>query len=592
MNNLVPAHQKIRIFDIALSTYLILLGGLYGTIAAGQILGFLKLYRPAWAIILSLVLSGVVGWALFRFAKPFLRSVLDAGSRPGANRWLEWACYGAGLLLLVFLILIPLIRWPYSAVSTDLFWDAGAYHFPTAIQMVKMGSAWDLSIAYGDYPFGYESLIAQAFVLTNSPLLFGTVHALIAAFFFFSLWLLACRYTRLLPGFLFLVVSLVLCNFTLFQRFGSDPWAIISTQVDIIGGNDLFLGAAMLSALLFAPIGPRYNQASYSIYGLALASMIVVSTKPNGAFILLLAWGMVLVYQYLAYRKKELPLVTLASNLLLAGLLIFPGILWAVRNFIAEGRLLPQDTLDIQGWSIFNNLGNPFFYNYLPKQFVFLMAVIFICLVFTLAFKKRVHWTLLAAFLVLLFGFIVTPTTAFYLTTQIPTKIAWRFGIALVSFELIALLLLFEPLLNWLFGFITRWNIVRAGVSVLVILAGMLGVWKNIYRLHYYPGADIVMRDQWRTSVGVDGYYSVYDYIQKNVRNSVVWIENGLPFYTYGPGFTNTVTRSKPPDYIVFISTAWNTPVAGYPSTLNTPDWNKTWKLVYEDSQGRVYKRK
>jgi hypothetical protein len=71
----------------------------------------------------------------------------------------------------------------------------------------------------------------------------------------------------------------------------------------------------------------------------------------------------------------------------------------------------------------------------------------------------------------------------------------------------------------------------------------------------------------------------------------VVIIENGLPFYLYDAGFTNSVTRSRPADYSVFLKTSWLGP-GNYPKTLSQPNWSKIWQLVYEDTEGRVYKRK
>jgi hypothetical protein len=71
----------------------------------------------------------------------------------------------------------------------------------------------------------------------------------------------------------------------------------------------------------------------------------------------------------------------------------------------------------------------------------------------------------------------------------------------------------------------------------------------------------------------------------------VVIIENGLPYYLNDAGFTNSVTRSRPADYIVFLKTAWINK-GGYPGKLKQPAWAQTWNLVYEDTQGRVYQRK
>jgi hypothetical protein len=90
--------------------------------------------------------------------------------------------------------------------------------------------------------------------------------------------------------------------------------------------------------------------------------------------------------------------------------------------------------------------------------------------------------------------------------------------------------------------------------------------------------------------VGVDGYYSAYDYVQKNVRNSTVWVENGLPYYVYGTGYTNTVSRENSADYIVVIKTDWfGEGGVDIPIYFNPEEWQNHYSVVYEDPQGIVF---
>jgi hypothetical protein len=44
-------------------------------------------------------------------------------------------------------------------------------------------------------------------------------------------------------------------------------------------------------------------------------------------------------------------------------------------------------------------------------------------------------------------------------------------------------------------------------------------------------------------------------------------------------------------ELIVYLRTSWINE-GGYPETLNQPEWSQTWLLVYEDAEGRVYKRR
>lgn len=90
--------------------------------------------------------------------------------------------------------------------------------------------------------------------------------------------------------------------------------------------------------------------------------------------------------------------------------------------------------------------------------------------------------------------------------------------------------------------------------------------------------------------VGVKGYYSVYDYIQKNVRDSIVWVENGLEYYVYGQSYTNTVSRENSPDYVVVIKTDWfGEGGLEIPSYFDPDGWQNYYSVVYEDPQGTVF---
>ena len=126
---------------------------------------------------------------------------------------------------------------------------------------------------------------------------------------------------------------------------------------------------------------------------------------------------------------------------------------------------------------------------------------------------------------------------------------------------------------------------------MLILLFAGFCIWSERGLLITHPEMEIVLHDQYHQSVGVNGYHSAYDYVQKNITHSVVNIENGLPYYLYDPQITNSVTRSRSADYVVYLQTPWINE-GGYPDNLDQPDWQKAWQLVYEDGEGRVYKRK
>ena len=93
-------------------------------------------------------------------------------------------------------------------------------------------------------------------------------------------------------------------------------------------------------------------------------------------------------------------------------------------------------------------------------------------------------------------------------------------------------------------------------------------------------------------AVGVGGYHSPYDYVYQNVQHSVVWVENGLNYYAYGREYTNSTTRSRKPDYVIVLQTAWWGGDPHYPELVASPEWDQNYRIVYEDSEGRVYQRR
>jgi hypothetical protein len=556
----------------------------YGVIFSGQVLGLLRIYSAIPAVVLSILVGGCL-FFLFMRNREWIADFPEA--QPVVSGWgraLELALLGTGIVLFVVLALYPLADWPFSSISHPLTWDAGLYHFPKAIEMLAHGSAWDMSIDYGEYPFGYESMLALAFGLNHAGYLIGLAHALIAAYFFLAVWLLVARFTRLPRRLITLLVVVLLLSRLFFPKLDSNIWWIIWTQVILIGKNDLLLGGALLSIVLFMPFGETKGR--FFLPGLAAASMIALSVKPNAALLVVFAWVAVLIELLRAGQIKPQP-----RRLAAAGALILPGLLWAARNLVALHALFSPAALKLGGLSIAANLTNPYLYKHIPSQLVIVVALL--GLVVGAAFHwKRLRWHALTG-AVFLLTFVLTPASAFLGSNQQPAQIAWRFALALLGYEFVLLLVLFEPVIlrvyDWLAG--KPW-LCGAGIA-LTVCFGVWGLYMGRDLLRPEPHGERVLQDQFPAAVGVDGYYSAYDFVQKNVHGSVVIVENGLPYYLYDAGFTDSVTRSRPADTLVVFKTAW-TPgkPEAYPELISQPGWDAKWKLVYEDSQGRVYKRK
>ena len=574
---------------LPLYAFITLLALVFGGIFAGQVLGFLRLYTPAAAILLTLAVAVAACWLYIRSGGlTFLQSITSTDDEADKPSLLEIALYAAGLILLVLLILLPVLRWPASPIATSLEWDAGAYHFPKAIELYATGSAWDFTISYGEYPFGYESLLALGLSTTGSEALFGLVHGLINLTLVLSLWLLARRYTQLPGGFLFFLTNLLVLSGML--PVESNLWWVFHPLLYTVGKNDLFLGAALLAALLHAPVGRKANQAQFHPAGLAITSMIALSIKPNALYGIGFLWLLVLI----RWRQEAGNLISAMRNhwktLLFSGLTMLGGLLWIPRNLIAQGSLFSPGVMEVQSWSIAANLNNPFFYNYIPRNLLVLTAVLVLFIALT-AIKRprRLSWSLAAAFFVLFVSFLFTPATAFFVHRDVPTQIAWRFAVALLGFAYLALLTIVSPLVEIVYVWVSSKRLTRLAALLVIAALTFSVVWFQRDVLPAAPENARLLRDPYQETVGVDGYHSAYDFAQQNIRNSVVWVENGLPYYAYDKTFTNTTTRSEKAQYVIVLKSEGQDL---FPEQVYTDEWEGNWQIIYEDPQGRVYERK
>ncbi|MCJ7623562.1 MAG: hypothetical protein MUO76_08650 [Anaerolineaceae bacterium] len=574
----------IRIYGILISI-------LYAIILSGQVLGFLRIYTPITALLSGLITAVLASWAYFTFGgSAFLTAVLPKKKDRKTSHPLEIICYAAGLVLLILLMLWPLMRWPYTPISETLSWDAGIYHFPKAIELYRTGSAWDLSLSYGEYPFGYESLLAFGLSISGDGLLFGSAHALITLFLLLTIWFLARRYTQLPPGVLFFLSSAQLLSGTL--PIESNLWWIYKHLVYTIGKNDLFLGAALLAVIFHAPIGPQRNQTSSHPFGLAFTSMIALSIKPNAIFIVAFVWlWALIVWMHSFFSRQSNRKRPWGLMLVLLLLCMLPGILWLLRNYMSMGTFFSAGVMELQKWSIASNLANPFFCRYIPRNLIVLTGLLVIAFLLSLVIRRPSR-SLGATFLLLFASFMITPASAFLNDTQIPAQIAWRFAVALLAYCFLVLLNLLGPLLVRIYAWVqAKWWAWFLSATLVLLFTGWL-VWDNQALLVTNPKNAIVLKDQFREPVGVDGYHSAYDYVQQNIRDAVVHVDNGLPFYLYDPQFSNSTTHQRQADYYVVFKTAWfDGAQAGYPEQIDTSEWGANWKLIYEDSQGRVYQR-
>jgi len=576
-----------KILAFSYKAFLVILCLFYSIIFSSQVLGILKFYRLIPAITLTIVVfTALIKLLCIRELLPYLKEITSHSEKDG-GKFQDYVFYGSGIILII-IIAFPLITWPFSPINDTLTWDAGLYHFPKAIELFRTGSAWDLSIDYGDYPFGYESLISFGYLLTNSGFLIGAVHFLIAILLFLSIWLISIRLTNISPSLLFFLTSLLLTSG--FLNIDSNLWWIIKYLIFTIGKNDLFLGTLILTFTLFSPIGSINNHSKFNIYGMSITSMLALSAKPNSIFYLLPIW----VYTaFMLFTKAQLKKKSKYIIRIVAAILIMiPGIFWVFRNYISLNGNIFINSSNLLSLSIINNVRNPKFYEYIPQHFkiIFYLLIFAFLLIFI---KKEYSTTLPLTYLVYFLGFIATPASAFSSISQERTEIAWRFSVALLIFVYLFLLSIFEPLINKALHFINQRKITRYFVPLIPISCSLFILFSNLGLFSLNKYNDVVLRDQFRESVGNNGYFSAYDFVQQNIHDSIIWVENGLPFYLYDREYSNSPTRSKPADFYVVFQTDWHqTSIREYPKLIFTDEFKNNWLLIYEDSEGRVYQRR
>lgn len=419
-----------------------LLSFFYGIVASFSLLGFFRINVP-WLIIFVIILLSVL--AFYLFIKWINHGGWEWTDRNlfKLDKIIQWALWLSSGLMLLFLILLPIIRWPLSTAG-DLFpWDAGAYHFPKAVELFKTGSIWDLSISYGDYPFGYEALLAFELLLFGGVQEFGVIHTIIILFFILSFWLLAKKITSLPSSLLFFLIIPVLLSDTYFQTF--NLWRVFTLDIYTVGKNDILLAGALLVFLLFFYQLLKNSRVLLSWFTFGISSMFALSIKPNALYLVLTLWGY-LIFRYKAEWRKYF----------LCFLISIPGIIWIIRNYISIGSLFHPLTLELTKKSIaVQFIENPDF-TLLPKILLIITLVVIVFNILALVKKsKYCKYSLVA--LILFISFLITPATAY---SAPDFEIGWRFAETLLAFILVILLVLVRKGIKNIFSAISfyYWN--------------------------------------------------------------------------------------------------------------------------------------
>lgn len=131
--------MKKKNYQIIVTVYLLILIILYAIIFSGQVLGFLKLYKPIPCILMVLFVSYLlIKRVLSNDLVPYLKKLFLHHEKAETKIW-DIFLYVAGTIIILLLI-FPTATWPFSPINDTLTWDAGLYHFPKAIELLTTGS--------------------------------------------------------------------------------------------------------------------------------------------------------------------------------------------------------------------------------------------------------------------------------------------------------------------------------------------------------------------------------------------------------------------------------------------------------------------
>ena len=558
---------------IFIRLYAVTISILFAVVFTAQVLSFPGIYHAWIAIPLTLIGIALSYIAYMRAGKTWLEAVLPEESPPTVLR---------NVILLVCVSIVPivflqrLVLWHISTAGQFVSIDFTNYHSIKAFQLLRDASAWNLAIPYGQYPYGYESLISSGMFFTGDIRITGTVHTLVFLAFWLTIAFLIMRY-----GHLSIDVSLLLALAICFMP-------IIFPQMMNVGKNDTLLSLTVLMAILHAPMGDEH----FHPIGLAFATMLSLATKATGLYILFYLWGLVMLNWYRHFRNNNWRDYLHPAMFLLLIALMFPGGFWVIRNYLVLDNLFTWEITTFFQTSIFSNLDNSALYNS-PRSYSLFNAGGFIIVAMVASLlNKRMGWQMAGLLLVIALTFAITPLSAFLTINNLDyLDVQWRFVLhGVVMLWLIAIVVV-SPIINWIYARVVSRNVLQYLASGFLIMATIL--------LLIGIGVDDLFSynvNQWeRMEDPTLQENSIYDVLE-TLDPGTVYVENvsWLALLIRNPELRLTELRYPlgqshvypvpDVDYIAFVDIYSDEPLAQIYQT-------EQWELIYEHETGRIYRR-
>lgn len=494
---------------------------LFSVIFTAQVLGFLGLFRWWAAIPMTILLAGTFGQVYFRAGADFLeRRTHDSEVEdvPGVH----WLLIAAILATIIVLFGMAFSFRQIAWVSSDLALgqDFRAYHGLKVLTLLENGSFWDLSIPFGQYPNGYESLLAFTMLFGASLTWVGVVHAIFTLGLFVALYLLIVRHA-VVPR----PVAAILAVAIFYVPF-------VYSQTLLIGKNDLLIAYALLVGLYHAPFG-RSADRSQHFLGLAFATGIAFATKANALPIFAALWFAALWVREEADRTKQqhsthwFPWWHFVAG---AGLQVGAG-LWVIRNLVDFGALASPDVAAAFNSSIIANLTNPALYTSGTQSAVFLMiAGLVLIAILWMLYEPQIDWQYPSLLLVIAIAFSIMPFSAFINVDVFEMTVQWRYVLFGLFLACIIAVVILRPILLQVTHFFSE-TIVRAGIGAVILLGTMSGVlffldaqtWFNV------SGVDALTVFAPETVTNVEE--NVYRTVAATAEDAVIYTQQTDGFY-------------------------------------------------------------
>jgi len=494
----------------------------------GQGLAFGRGFTVARTLALSVALLPWLAWR-------YLKDGLPVGPAPRvAARGLRTALLGLAALLWA-LVVLPVALWPRTALGGFLggtiAWDVVYYHLPKAVDVLQTRGMWNLTVPYGQYPVGWEILLALSVGIGRSAEGLGPAAGVALGGFLLACLVLLQRETGWPTAWGAVLVGGM--TFSFYVPMPNNPWREFGRVVHYtsgIGKNDVLAAALLLAVLVHLPLSRDPARRRWHPTGVGLSLAAALAVKPHvGLLALALVGG-----TWLWLRPRPTARTALAW---LGAAMV--GSLWMARNLVLMGRLFSPVASLLARRALVRVLPEPAFWQSGPKTWLLVTAAL---LVGTAWAWRRPSWRApVAAAWVLYAGFLVTPAGV---QPRGPRwHVAWRLGLALLAWVWTLLWAglaeVSERRVRWIWS--GRWA-GRFACALALAATLALGL-REGHRLRVEPEHAWILYDPFPHAVGTRGYYSVFDYLHRSLRGATVEFDGAPPWYVYDPALTHRAVR-------------------------------------------------